>query len=128
MQKSSCTLLATIAVMSMLIYPFPCSAKRVHPERWYQELWCAQHRGTQEVILGDGSRADCITADHAVEFDFADKWAEAVGQSLLYGAHTGKRSGIVIIMEDGGDERFVERLDCVIIKYGLPIDVWTVKP
>jgi hypothetical protein len=114
--------------MSMLIYPFPCSAKRVHPERWYQELWCAQHRGTQEVILGDGSRADCITADHAVEFDFADKWAEAVGQSLLYGAHTGKRSGIVIIMEDGGDERFVERLDCVIIKYGLPIDVWTVKP
>ena len=37
---------------------------------------------------------------YAVEFDFAEKWAEAVGQALYYALKTGKKPAVVLIMED----------------------------
>jgi len=36
-------------------------AKREHPEKWYQEQWCAAHKGQVEVALPDGTRCDCLT-------------------------------------------------------------------
>ena len=36
-------------------------AKREHPEKWYQEQWCAAHKGQVEVALPDGTRCDCVT-------------------------------------------------------------------
>jgi hypothetical protein len=44
-----------------------------------------------EQTLPNGTRADCVSETHAIEVDFAHKWAEAVGQSLNYAAETGKR-------------------------------------
>ena len=41
-----------------------------HPEKYYQDKWCAEHNGQAEVVLADKTRADCITATHAIEFDF----------------------------------------------------------
>jgi hypothetical protein len=99
--------------------------KPPHPEKWYQAAWCGEHGGTMEVIFADGARADCVTADHAIEFDFAHKWAESVGQSLLYAADTGKRAGIVLIVGPG-DEHYLQRLQHVIDAHKLAIDVYTV--
>jgi hypothetical protein len=31
------------------------------------------------VILADGTRADCITEDHAITFRFGVEWAEVIG-------------------------------------------------
>lgn len=76
----------------------------------------------------DGTRCDCLTKTHAVEFDIASKWAESIGQALLYGAHTGKRCGIVLILEKDTDTRYLERLNHVIEAYGLPVDVWITRP
>lgn len=95
-----------------------------HPERWYQEQWCAS-RGQMEVVLADGTRCDCLTDTHAVEFDFSHKWAEAIGQALNYSAQTGKRPGIVIILERPGDTRYLERIQTVDRAFGLGITVWT---
>jgi hypothetical protein len=41
-----------------------------HPEKWDQEKWCEAHKGQVEVILPDGTRCDCVTDTHAIEFDF----------------------------------------------------------
>lgn len=47
-----------------------------------------------EVQLQDGTRCDCITREHAMEFIFADKWAETIGQSLHYSILTENIAGI----------------------------------
>ena len=66
-------------------------------ERYYQELWC---KGEVEVILEDNSRVDCLTSVEAVEVDFARKWAESIGQSLLYARLTGKAPAVLLIVDD----------------------------
>ena len=102
-------------------------AARVHPERWYQKQWQAKYGGEIEVVLSDKTRCDLINAEYALEFDFADKWAEAIGQSLYYALRTNKKAGVVLIIEDEGDERFWVRLNAVIKEHGLPITVFMVK-
>ena len=52
---------------------------------------------------------DCITKSYAVEFDFAPKWAEAVGQSLYYSKMTGKQAAIILILEKESDFKYFER-------------------
>ena len=42
---------------------------------------------------------DCLTSCHAVEFDFASKWAESVGQALYYQYKTNKKAMVVLIIE-----------------------------
>jgi hypothetical protein len=36
------------------LFPSPLSAKREHPEKWYQQKWCEEHSGRLEVVLPDG--------------------------------------------------------------------------
>lgn len=43
-----------------------------------------------EYRLSDNTRVDCMTDTLAVEFDFANKWAECIGQALYYGKQTKK--------------------------------------
>jgi hypothetical protein len=78
-------------------------------ERHYQEKWCNEHGGVMEFRLDDGTRVDCLTDELAVEFDFAKKWAEAIGQARYYAAMTGKRGAVVLIVGPH-DERYTQRL------------------
>lgn len=45
------------------------------------------------------TRVDCLTKKHAVEFDFANKWAESIGQAFHYGLMTGKKPMVVLILD-----------------------------
>ena len=72
-----------LIIILMLIFPLPLLAKREHPEKWYQVKWCEAHKGQVEVALADGTRCDCLTDTHAIEFEFGNNWAEAVGQSAI---------------------------------------------
>lgn len=112
-------------ILFMAMPTLALCAGHEHPEKWYQERWCAP-RGQMEVVLPDGSRCDCLTDAYAIEFDFGHKWAEAIGQALNYAAQTGKRPGIVLILEHEGDERFLERIRTVDRAFGLGITVWVV--
>ena len=58
----------------------------------------------------DGARCGILIDTHAIEADFADEWAEAVGQSLNYAMQIGKKAGIVLLPKDRGDEKHSERL------------------
>lgn len=57
-----------------------------------------------------------------IEFDFAPKWAESIGQALYYGLMTGKQPGVELIMEKEGDGRYLERLNA--LADGHNIKVW----
>ena len=78
------------------------------------------------MVLPDGTRCDCVTATHAVEFDFGSKWTEAVGQSIYYSLQTKKKAGIVLILEAVKDRKYWIRLNTIIEYYDLPIDIWSV--
>lgn len=71
-----------------------------HSESSYQHTWCSAHNGIEEYINKDFTRVDCLTKEHAVEFDFANKWAESIGQALHYQLMTGKRGKVVLILEN----------------------------
>ena len=72
----------------------------LHSERSYQNAWCSVNDGIEEYRNKDHTRVDCLTDTHAVEFDFANKWAESVGQALHYQLMTNKRAKVVLILED----------------------------
>lgn len=80
-----------------------------------------------EVVLEDKSRCDCVTDSHAVEFDFASKWAESVDQAMHYAAQTGKQAGIVLILERTKDEAYLKRLERVIRFNDLPVRIWVIR-
>jgi len=55
-----------------------------HNESSYQHAWCSEHNGIEEYENSDFTRVDCLTDTHAIEFDFANKLAESIGQALHY--------------------------------------------
>ena len=117
-----------IVSIFVIIFLFPSLllAKREHPEKWYQKRWCREQGGQMEVVLPDKTRCDCVTDTHAIEFDFGNKWTEAVGQSLYYSLQPGKKAGVVLILENVKDRKYWIRLKTTIEHFNLPIDTWAV--
>ena len=110
----------------IFIFPSLLFAKREHPEKWYQAKWCEEQKGKVEVAFSDGTSCDCVTDTHAIEFDFGSNWAEAIGQSSYYSIQTGRKAGIVLILETMKDRKYWIRLNTTIQHYDLPIDTWNV--
>jgi hypothetical protein len=120
------TLSLGLVFILVCLIPSILLAKREHPEKWYQEQWCEDHRGQVELVLPDGTRCDCLTDTHAIEFDFGNNWAEAVGQSAYYSLQTKKKPGIVLILETMKDRKYWIRLNTTIEHFHLPIDTWNI--
>lgn len=115
-----------IILTILLFISFQADAKHLHPEHYYQNLWCAAHNGQEEVVLKDGTRVDCVTDTNAIEFDFAKKWAEAHGQAIRYSRLTGKKGGIVLILENPKKEyKYYQNLLLDVKDRNTNIDVWT---
>lgn len=95
-------------------------------ESHYTEQWCESMGGQSEVTMPDGTRADCVTEDYAVEVERAKNWLEAPGQALWYAFQTNKRAGIVLIVGEGEDT-YLQRLYSLIRHYDLPVRVWVVE-
>jgi hypothetical protein len=96
-------------------------------ESHYQKAWCLERNGEVEHINEDGTRTDCLTDVYAIEFDFARKWYQAIGQSLHYSLQTGKKAGVVLIIEKSADLKYWGRLKNVIDEFSLPIAAWKIK-
>ena len=77
--------------------------------------------------MPDGTRCDIVTETHAIEVDFADKWGEAIGQSLNYAFQSNKRAGILLILENPKDERHLIRVQSIINHFDLPIDLMAIR-
>ena len=115
----------------LLIIPLSVNAKspkgHIFYEKEYQNHCCSLNNGTVEYRLPDKARVDCVTDNYAVEFDFTNKWAEAIGQALFYANELNKKPGIVLISEKGNkDLKYINRVKKIADKFG--ITVWIIKP
>ena len=120
-----------IALLISIVFPLCVLAQtpknHQYFEKDYQRVWCNAHCGSMEVILRDKARVDCVTKTHAIEFDFAPKWAESIGQALYYGRVLHKTPGIVLIIENAEkDLKYINRVKAVAEIYG--ITLWTMTP
>lgn len=114
----------TICLLFFTLVAYPAHAKN---ESVYRDKWCREHNGKIEVTLPDRTRCDCLTDTHATEFDRGKKWAEAIGQALYYSLQTGKRAGVVLIIESKKDRKYWIRLNSTIQHFDLPIDTWKME-
>jgi len=90
-------------------------SRRLEYERVYQEYF-AQYinhldnddtvalDAHSEIRMSDGTRCDVFLTDgkgreYAVEVDFIDKFTEGVTQAARYSLLTGKRPGLLVILE-----------------------------
>jgi hypothetical protein len=98
------------------------------PPKWHEADYVDHHcKGEVEHVLSDRTRVDCLSETHAIEYDWGKKWAEAIGQSLYYAAMTGKKAGIVLIVNPRTKDRYLKRLNKAIEAHSLDIDVWTIE-
>lgn len=81
-----------------------------------------------EMTLANGARADCLSDTHAIEVEFSEKWAEGLGQALLYSASTDLSPAIFLICRDTPKNCLAHRLrlDEAITAWRLPVEVWPV--
>jgi len=84
--------------------------KDKYREADYVHAYC---KGIEEYVLPDRTRVDCLTDDYAIEFDWAKKWAESIGQSLYYAKMTGKKPAVALIIKSDAEKRYVERINKV---------------
>ncbi|MBZ0218085.1 MAG: hypothetical protein K8F25_16130 [Fimbriimonadaceae bacterium] len=72
-------------------------------EKDAQERLCAG-MALEWVVTTTLARVDCLSATHAIEVDWADKWAESIGQALYYAYETGKEPGIVLVCKNPAED------------------------
>ena len=111
----------------MIAHALLLAAALLSSEADYRNHICSAAGHRMEQTLPNGTRADCVSETHAIEVDFAHKWAEALGQSLNYAAETGKRPGIILVCKRGTEPRCLSwalRLEQTIARWRLPVTVW----
>lgn len=90
-------------------------------ESYYVNNWCTEDFGRKEFMLWDKSRCDCLTKDYAIEFDFASKWAESVGQSLYYAKLTKRKPAVALILTKWSDIIYLKRLEALTEQTGIKL-------
>jgi hypothetical protein len=95
-------------------------------EAWYIESINQSHFGGRTEVSMTGGRADIVDDNYAIEVEFANKWKDAIGQSLWYGLQLERQPGIVLIMKTIQDRKYGIMLQSAIDYAGLTdkIKVW----
>lgn len=112
-----------VFIATILITISVSEAGQARRESTYRDAWC---RGETEVLLPNGTRADCVTTRHAIEVEFAHKWQQAIGQSLNFADQTGKQPAILLIIERDKDWRYYRKCRRLANKNG--IRLWYITP
>jgi len=113
-----------LLLISLLLFSVAMFSQTKQRESYYQDKFAKIVGGETEVVLSDGTRADIVTKNYAIEVDFADKWAESIGQALNYGRLLNKEAGILLVVKGREEDRHIEKLVNNIAYYRLPIKVW----
>lgn len=125
MSKKTVSILFTfIAALLYLLFEDDIAPQKLstanHNEKYYQTKMCNALGGKMEVVLEDRARIDCLTSEYAIEVDFAEKWAEGIGQSLYYAEMSGKKPAVGLI-SGAGDAKFVSRISRVAKTHNIKI-------
>ena len=117
-----------LILLTILLTSTNCYAKHLYSESVYQEYWCNKRGGILEYELPDSSRVDCLLPKYAVEFDFAKKRDECLGQALRYATYTDKQPACCLILEKKKDIKYLRQLRYTIKKQNLPVKIFTITP
>jgi hypothetical protein len=130
--KKSIAITIIILGLSVNAYPFDTkyhyhwkAVYHPHNEFSYQHAYCSMHNGVEEYELPDKTRVDCLTDEYAIEFDFANKWAESIGQALHYSYITGRKPKIVLILDSkykNQQKIYYERVKRLGQKYNISVE------
>ena len=123
----------------------PLTSAEAVTERVVQERYCGPDGMIEEFTFPDSTRADCISETHAIEVDFTEHWAQALGQALHYSLwtkeiaeapndfprwsrqiDTPRKAGIILVCRQAQDTctgHYV-RLFRIIEEYQLPVTIW----
>lgn len=113
---------STFEVGDINTYVEPITIQKNMTEKDYVNKYCT---GIIEYTLPDKTRIDCLTEEYAIEFDYAKKWAESIGQSLYYAKKTGKKPAVAIITSGEKDLKYINRIrevDENITIFEIPVD------
>jgi len=116
-----------IFLLVMVMIPTMAGATSDVPEKHYREGWCREHGGQVDVLLSDQIHCDCLTETHAVEFESAPNWANAIGKALYRADQTGKKAGVVLILKSKENFKCWLMLNSTIKDFNLPIDTWMIE-
>jgi hypothetical protein len=120
------SLFLAMATFVGVIFP-SCSEAR--NEAFWQHQYCEGMK--LEEHLPTGGYVDCLDDEYAIEVEWAEHWAEAVGQSLYYAAATNRKPGIILLCREsegpveGLCRSYVYRLEYALKLVSTHIDVWT---
>lgn len=92
-------------------------------ERYYQNNHCIKLSGVIEYTLMDKTRIDCLTSKYAIEYDWAKKWAECLGQSLHYASITKKTPMCGLIGTKDEFDKFSLKIKNISDNYNLSVEI-----
>ncbi len=84
----------------------------------------------KEVRLDDGTRVDLLFPNQACEIDWADKWAEGIGQAIYYSKKTKRDPLVLLLVKKDGWEKYRDRVEYCDIPcwvYDTRIEEWVDK-
>ena len=115
-------------VVTLLVVAGIHAPAEAETERDFCTRFCAGME--QERVLPNGTRVDCLTDRIAIEVDWTHKWAEAIGQSMLYSAATQKLPGIILVCKVADDacQKHDYLINEAVAYWKLPITVWLCRP
>jgi len=105
----------TMIILGMLLFIVVnvAVAKAKFNEFHYTKIWCEANNGNyggkNGVRMSDGTLADCITKDYAIEFDFCRKWYECGTQAANYANLLNKKPMCILICNPKNQQRYINR-------------------
>jgi hypothetical protein len=134
-----CLLSACIALAMTLAKPLPPRHPAVQPlgadgmlsglaagfapETSQTARLAEQLGGEAEYRLFDGTRVDILTPTEAIEVDWPEKWAEAIGQAVYYGEMTGRKPVALLLLYDQQQHKYVYRAMLAGMRAGVTVRV-----
>lgn len=91
-----------------------CKAKQTKYESDYIELISKELGGEREVSVTNG-RIDILTDEIAYEVEWARKWKHSIGQAIWYGLQSDRTPGIILILQDKSDYKYVLQLESALL-------------
>lgn len=92
--------------------------------RWIASFGPERFRGVAEFQSPDGSRVDILTDELAIEVEWSKKWAESIGQALLYSITTNRRAAVLLLIRNKPTERlYITRAAAVCERAGIEFHI-----
>ncbi|QDH80619.1 hypothetical protein FKX85_16855 [Echinicola soli] len=101
-------------LFSFILFVISLSSALAQAKNWKEKDYAD---AIQELIGGEreyavqSGRVDLLTEERAFEVEWANKWKNAIGQSLWYGLQTNRKPGIILILRSRKDYKYYIQLN-----------------